>query len=59
MLRSPQFLAGLAAGAAVTWWVARRRAAQLIAGTPYSVIPIRREGRLGRGWSRQGQGSYR
>lgn len=60
MLRSPQFLVGLAAGAVVTWFVARRRQAQLIAATPYTTVRLKRRGRLGHGWSGPGGGgSYR
>lgn len=59
MLRSPQFLVGLGLGAAVAWWVARRRQAPQIAATPYTQRPLRRMGRRGRGWSGPGQGSYR
>lgn len=59
MLRSPQFLLGLAAGAVVTWWVARRQQAKLIAGTPYTPKPLTRRGRMGGGWPGPGQGSYR
>lgn len=58
MLRSPQFLAGLAAGAVVTWWVIRRRESQLITAT-FVPKPLTRRGRMGQGWAGgQGGGSY-
>ena len=59
MLRSPAFLLGVAAGAVATWIFAARRGPALIAATPYLVKPIRREGRLGRGWGQGGAGGYR
>ena len=59
MLRSGAFYLGVAAGALVTWMVARRRG-QLIPATPYYPRPLKRFGRLGRSWrGGQGGGAYR
>lgn len=59
MLRSGAFYLGVAAGALVTWMVARRRG-QLIAATPYRPRPLRRSGRIGHGWAGgRGGGAYR
>ena len=59
MLKSGAFYLGIAAGALVTWMVARRRG-QLIPATPYYPRLLRRYGRRGQGWAGgQGGGAYR
>lgn len=58
MLRSGVFWAGVAAGAVVTWMVAKRRGT-LIAATPYFPKPLRRQGRRGGGWPGQAEAYQR
>ena len=59
MLRSGAFWLGAAAGAAVTWWLYRRRTG-LVSTTPHYVKPLTRRGRMGQNWTGgQGQGAYR
>lgn len=52
MLRSGVFWAGVAAGAALTWFW-RKRQGQLIVVAPMFPRPLTRKGRRGQGWPGQ------